>query len=160
MQTFKKTERLSNYRLQSILFGKGNTFFEYPFRIHWMAFPAAQQQTLLLPNIKTAESAHFYSPAKCLVSVSKRQIKKAVQRNQIKRLVRESYRKNKSQLYAFLNNEKTVLLLACIYTAKTVKSYTEINAAMQKVISRLAAKRCLPDTSKKWPVLIFMQTWH
>lgn len=140
MQTFKKHERLSNYRLQALLFGKGNSFFEYPFRIHWMALPRSHQHTLHPINKKISESAHFYYPAKCLISVSKRRIKQAVQRNQIKRLVRESYRKNKSQLYAFLNSEKTVLLIACIYTATTVMSYEEINGSLQKVLRKLVTK--------------------
>ncbi len=140
MQTFRKSERLANFRLRALLFSEGNSFFQYPFRIQWLCFSENKKIKTYFPYKSVPKSATFDYPAKCLISVSKRQIRKAVHRNLIKRLIRETYRKNKNHLYAFLNTENMVVLLACIYTANRIMTYAEIEAAMQKAMEKLSQK--------------------
>lgn len=149
MQTFRKNERLANYRLQKMLFSKGSTFFQYPLRIHWLGLSAEDLNDMQPVGKPIAASACFRHPVKCLVSVSKRQIRKSVHRNHIKRLIREAYRKNKNCLYAFLNTGSMVVLLAVIYTAKSIMTYSEIELALQKAMDKLSKKLKTPDVEKR-----------
>lgn len=117
MQTFSKNERLCSKPLIDQLIQKGNSFNGFPFKIIWMEI---QQST---------------SPVKIVISVPKRKFKKAVDRNRIKRLIREAYRKNKHRLIERIENKKIALLL--IYTAKTIPEYTETEEKINQALIRL-----------------------
>ncbi len=140
MYTFKKDERLGNYRLQSLLFNQGKAFFQYPFRIQYLFLTKEELHQYFLCQQSDAASAVFQFPAKCLVSVSKRQIKKAVHRNKAKRLCREAYRKNKNTFYTFLKKKNYLAVLAFIYTADRILSYDDVEEAVQKAINKLGEK--------------------
>lgn len=71
---------------------------------------------------------------KILISVSKKNLKKAVDRNKVKRLVREAYRTNKALLF---EESRSSLLFGLIYTAKTILSYTEIEKKIILILHRL-----------------------
>ncbi len=149
MQTFKKSERLCNFNLKNILFEKGNSFFSYPFKIQWLIIQnpvenyilnnnvqdystadnvtqIIQQQNPSFPHKKIPQNAFFYYPAKCLISVSSKKFKNATDRNYIKRIIKESYRKNKSSFYSFLNERELLCLIGIIYTGKVVPRHEEI----------------------------------
>ena len=64
-----------------------------------------------------------------LISVSKRNHKRAVVRNLLKRRTREAYRLHKAPLC-----EATGLHLALVYASKNVEEYRVIEAAVQKII--------------------------
>lgn len=70
-------------------------------------------------------------------SVSKRNFKHAVDRNRIKRLLREYFRKNK---YLFALNEKEQFLFMFIFTGKNMPNYDDVEKAMQKIARKFAAK--------------------
>lgn len=123
-QTFKKSERLCSKTLIETLFKQGKSFLEYPFKV------------LYLPTIVTATDDVSY-PAKVLFTVPKRQFKKAVQRNKLKRLMREGYRKNKYQLYETLSHNNLEITLAYVYVAKETMPYTEIEKKIKASILRL-----------------------
>ena len=87
MYTFKKEERLCNKKLIDELFHNGSSFLCYPFKVSWLLVD---------------EPAQF--PAQVLFSVSKKRYKRAVDRNLIKRRMREAYRLHKQQhLYDLLS---------------------------------------------------------
>ncbi|MCC9168341.1 ribonuclease P protein component [Pontibacter harenae] len=118
--TFSKEERLCSKRLIALLFSKGSSFNLYPLRFVYHtpqeeAFPAATQ---------------------VILSVSKRHFKRAVDRNRLKRQMREAYRLNKHVLQA--NPAKAPRLLAILYIGKEKKSFDSIQ---KKLISGL--ERCL-----------------
>ena len=137
MYTFKKNERLGNHRLQSLLFEQGKAFFQYPFRVQYLFLTKKRNEDHLSIEKQHPPGAVFYFPAKCLVSVSKRQMKKAVQRNRAKRLVREAYRKNKNTFYTFLERERCNAMVAFVYTADKILSYNEIQEAVSQSIKKL-----------------------
>lgn len=114
MQTFTKAERLSGKTALDKLFDTGKSFNSFPFKIIWLEVPEGPV------------------PVQTVISVPKRLFKKAVDRNRIKRLIREGYRKNKAIVYNKLNNKKIHLLF--IYTAKTIIEYKEME---QKIITAL-----------------------
>jgi len=123
-QTFTKTERLCNKRLIDKLFVKGKSFFNYPFKVVYC-------------RVESGDRFSGGYPAKILVSVSKRNIKKAVNRNHIKRLIRVSYRRNKYLLYNALDQEGLKITIGLIFTGKQVLSYNEIEKKIIQAIHRL-----------------------
>lgn len=117
MQTFSKDERLCSKPLIDQLIQKGNSFNGFPFKIVWLEL---QEST---------------SPVKIVISVPKRKFKKAVDRNRIKRLIREAYRKNKHTLIDRLKEKKLALLV--VYTSKTIMEYAEAEEKINQVLIRL-----------------------
>jgi ribonuclease P protein component len=121
---FPKEEHLCRKKLIDELFGRGSSFGLYPLRLVWL--PAAAPTT---------------EPPQVLVSVSKRSFKRAVDRNRLKRLMREAYRLNKYRLLEAPGGH-SIALLGIIYSGKEKKPFALVE---KKLISGL--ERLLPDTS-------------
>jgi len=117
MLTFNKTERLRSKKIIERLFNQGDTFINYPFKIVWL---------------KTSLKGPF--PAQVLISVSKKGFKRAVDRNKIKRRIREAYRKNKHILYGHLGKTSNSCALAIIFIGKEIYKYNDIE---RKIIDSL-----------------------
>ncbi len=121
MYTFKKEERLCSKKLLEKLFHNGSSFLLYPFRIVW------------LPEILPADV-----PVQVVISVSKRNFKKAVDRNLIKRRIREIYRLHKSEfLYSFVNAGSAKLLLGINYIGKDIADYSLMEKKLVAAIEKL-----------------------
>ncbi|MBS1557061.1 MAG: ribonuclease P protein component [Bacteroidetes bacterium] len=110
--TFKKEERLSSKKQIEELFAKGSYFYLFPFKV------------VYLPANTTATQV--------LISVSARTFKKAVDRNLIKRRIRESYRLQKHEL----GHEKN-WLIAYIYTPKKILESKIIHQKMLLALEKL-----------------------
>ena len=123
-QTFKKAERLSSKKTIKELFADGSSFFIFPFKIVW----------------KFTELNSDY-PAQVLISVSKRNFTKAVDRNRIKRQIRESYRKNKNSLYSYATNKQKQIAFALIFSSNKKIPYKEIESKIIVILQRLE-KEC------------------
>lgn len=107
--TFSKEERLCSKVLIDDLFAKGKSFYKYPFKV---IFKKLTADTTI--------------PAKVLIVVPKRNIKKAVDRIRIKRLMREAYRKNKYILSDESNEKNELFVIGFIYTQKSILEFQEI----------------------------------
>src|ERR1700709_234674 len=84
--TFTKEERLCNKVLIDSIFHNGSSFLCYPFRVSWLVVDAPQ-----------------LFPAQVLIAVPKKRYKRAVDRNLVKRRIREVYRLHKEEnLYSIL----------------------------------------------------------
>lgn len=118
--TFAKNERLSGTKRIDTLFKEGKSFISYPLRVIYLVHEQS-------------------SEAKCsiLVSVPKKRIKKAVQRNIIKRLIRESYRLNKTLIDNSSTNERSIDV-AFVYVKDTLSEFSGIQKAMQKALIQIS----------------------
>jgi len=75
-----------------------------------------------------------------MASVSKKKFKKAVKRNHLKRLIKESYRLNKNLLIEKIIDQQRSVSIGFIYLSHEEKSYHEVESAMQKALEILSTK--------------------
>lgn len=90
--TLGKQERLKSRKLIELLFTNGKSVKSFPLR---MVF------------LEVSQTSKF--PIQAAFSVPKRSFKKAVDRNRIKRLLRETYRLQKEMLYS--NSKKPAICM-------------------------------------------------
>ncbi|ABG57391.1 ribonuclease P protein component [Cytophaga hutchinsonii] len=113
--SFPKKEKLTSKTTIDRLFKEGESRFKYPFRI---LFLSADTYTEYFPQV--------------LISVSKRNFKRAVDRNRIKRLIREAYRLQKNELLALFPVKPASL--AILYTAKEEIQLEELKKKLYLII--------------------------
>ncbi len=113
--TFKKSERLSSQKDIKELFANGSSFYLYPFKVVY--------------SLAGSGASH-----KVLFSVPKRVFKRAVDRNLLKRRMREAYRLHKHQLQI----QPQILNIAYIYTPKKILRFKALEEPMVQSINRLA----------------------
>lgn len=118
--TFKKEERVTGEKRIDNLFTNGNAFMAYPFRVVFL---------------ETETSTDF--PLSILVSIPKKRIKSAVNRNRMKRLVREAYRLNKHLFYNEEIPENYHLDVAFIYVKDELSEYETVEKAVRKALNEL-----------------------
>ncbi len=77
-------------------------------------------------------------PVQVLFAVAKKRYKRAVDRNVLKRRMREAYRLHKQELlYNFLTQADKSILLSISYIGKEINEYKLIEKKMQKLFSQL-----------------------
>lgn len=116
--TLRKQERLKSRKVIQELFRSGRQFSHFPFRV-------------------TCQFASSQDPLQVGVAVSSRQFKKAVHRNRIKRLIREAWRLNKSELKTELSGRGIGMQLFIIYTGNELPEFQHIQAKLLTLIQRL-----------------------
>jgi ribonuclease P protein component len=114
MPTFKKDEKLSSEKWIKELFEKGSSFYLHPFKV------------IILPHPNST------CPNQVLISVPARNFKRSIDRNIIKRRIREAYRLHKHQ---FVSNQKW--LIAYIYTAKEILPSALIHEKLPLTLTRI-----------------------
>jgi len=118
--SFRKDEILRKKKLIDRLFAEGKPFFAYPFKILWLP---------------TDIDSGF--PAQILITVTKRTFRLAVDRNRIRRQIRELYRLNKHELYEHLEKHHQQGVLAIIYTARVHLPHEEMEIKIKAALKRL-----------------------
>ena len=79
-------------------------------------------------------------PVSILVSVPKKRFHHAVDRNRMKRLVREAYRLNKHILWEALEGKDFRLALAFVCITDTLPTFKVVDKSMRKVLTRIAER--------------------
>jgi ribonuclease P protein component len=131
--TLGKDERLKARKSIEDIFNSGESFSLYPLRVFFIL----EKQT----NNKNAASNRKNSSLQFGVGVSKKNFKKAVDRNRIKRLIREAYRLQKKVIAMDLDAKKDrSLKLFILYTGSELPEHTLINQKVGETLDRLKRK--------------------
>lgn len=118
--TFNKKDKLKSQKLIEKLFLEGKSISAFPLRLIYLKTEYSEGQFI-----------------KAGVSVSKRNFKKAVDRNRIKRLLRESYRLNRP---SYFNNITTPFALMILYIGKDHTDFETLNTNMKILLSNFIEK--------------------
>ncbi len=114
--TYSSKEKLKSKKLIEQLFQEGRSISVYPMRLVYLKTVFDDGV-----NIKTG------------VSVSKRHFKNAVDRNRIKRLLREAYRLNKPM---YFNNFSTQCAFMILYIGNEKPTFQEIETKMKLLFDK------------------------
>lgn len=117
--TLSKEERLCSKRLIDRLYADGHHSTAFPFSMQWRVEPEL--------NV----------PCQVLVVAPKRKFHHAVDRNRVKRLTRECYRRLKPQLYDNLAVRNMRITLAFVYIHTDILSYDKLYQKMERAIATL-----------------------
>ncbi len=118
--TFKKEEKLKSRKLIEQLFERGSSLSEFPVRVVYLCIDHTSDY-----------------PIQASFSVSKRKFKKAVDRNRIKRLMRESYRLHKYILYQNIANKHIIMFT---YIDEKEHKYVDIEEKMIHLLKKFVQK--------------------
>ena len=119
MFRFPKNQKLCNNTDIDELFDQGTSISLHPFRIVWV-------------YNENIEDGLIQS----LIVVPKKRIKLAVQRNTIKRYIRESYRTRKFKLEEHLKNQQKQIYFAIIYNTHKELCFKDIDVKINLMINR------------------------
>lgn len=118
--SFPKKEKLKRKKLIEQLFEGGKGISSYPVKLIYL-------RTELPEDVQIQAG----------VTVSKRNFKRAVQRNRIKRLLRESYRLNKHLVF---NNIEGKFAFLFLYIGKEMPEYEQVEASIKAVLHKFVEK--------------------
>ena len=129
-----KSERLKSKKLIEATFAAGQKFKAWP----------------LVAKSLDAELSEEVT-CQTLVSVSKRSFKRAVDRNRIKRLMREAWRLQKHTAYAALQEHEKQRALVLIYVGKELPTFEGMQASMQTLITKMIKALEAPEPPQADP---------
>lgn len=132
--SFSKSERLKSKKLIEATFSVGQKFKAWPLM-------AKSMEAELPDDVR----------CRTLVSVSKRAFKRAVDRNRIKRLMREAWRLHKHTAYAALQKHEKQRALVLIYVGKELPTFEGIQASMQTLIAKMIEALEAPEPPQADP---------
>jgi ribonuclease P protein component len=117
MPKFPKEEKLCSRKLIGELFESGKKVKKYPMVLIYKKKSELERNQITF-------------------SVPKRRFKKAVDRNKIKRLLREVYRLNKDDFFAELNLDHK-LAMFLVYNSDKMPTYKEVETNFILILERL-----------------------
>ena len=119
--TFTKTERLCGSRSTDMLFSRGNrSIGVFPIRLVWLVVPESE-----------------FKGVRVIISVSKRHFKHAVDRNRVKRQIREFYRTSSSALRDAVTEQGVGLALGFIFTDDKLWATADLVPRLQSSVDKL-----------------------
>ncbi len=124
--TFCKAERLNSKLVIDKLFAGGNgSMAVFPLRVVFMKMEGATPDSV---------------PASILISVPKKRFHHAVDRNRMKRQVREAYRTQKQSLWEHLADKDCRVAIAFICITDKPVSSRQVHKAVGKALVRIIEK--------------------
>jgi len=121
--TFPKSERLASHTVIDEIFSTGKELKKFPF---------------LLKYIYSTEKQE--NPTQIVISVPKRKAKHAVDRNRLRRQIKEAYRLNKSEFQTYFEKSGTSVVLFLIYTGKEKEEYAFLEEKLKLILKELITK--------------------
>jgi ribonuclease P protein component len=120
--TLKRSEKLKSSRIIGELFSSGDTITVLPVKLFW----------------KLDHISNHRIQARMAITVPYKNFKRSVDRNLVKRRIREAYRLNKHNLYNLLFEKKFSLIFVFLYLPKNIHSYQEIEEGVIRVLTILS----------------------
>jgi len=120
-----KKYKLCSHTLIKAIFEEGKTIKQYPLR------------TITLAVEPDLTKAAF----QLVISVPKRNFKKAHDRNRIRRQLKEAFRLNKGALEEKLIEQKQQIALFIVYTERTALEYKVLESKMKKLIQQISIEQ-------------------
>ena len=120
MLEFPKKEKLCSKKAIERLFENGKSISEQSFRVIW-----------------NFEKNNDNVVIKSLIIVSKKRLKLAIERNRIKRKIKETYRLQKKHLELFLQRNNKQLNLAILYQEEEIMDSNTLEQKINLLLSRL-----------------------
>ncbi|MEE0621244.1 MAG: ribonuclease P protein component [Prevotella sp.] len=121
--TLSKEERICSKKLINELFtGNGRSMTAFPLRVVFM------KRTIVDDQPRAA----------MLVSVPKRYFKHAVDRNRVKRQVREAFRRNKSIITQNLTDDHEAVAMAFVWLTNEKFPSSEVENRMVRLLTRIS----------------------
>lgn len=121
--TLSKEERICSKKLINELFtGNGRSMTAFPLRVVFM------KRTIVDDQPRAA----------MLVSVPKRYFKHAVDRNRVKRQVREAFRRNKSMITQNLTDDHDAVAMAFVWLTDEKFPSSEVENRMVRLLTRIS----------------------
>lgn len=129
MPTFPKQEKLCGQLRIAALYKEGRRFVAFPLRV----------------TIKKSAGTGAENPlCKVLIWAPKSLFKHAVDRNHLRRLIREAYRLEKEPLEAYCETQPCTIELAFNYMDKEVHDFETIRRAVRKAIKKITNEPVAP----------------
>jgi len=129
--TFKKKERLTQNLLIDKLFNESSSFNLSPFKVFYLRHPHPDD-----------------FDARILIAASRKKFKRAVDRNRIKRLVREAYRLNKQPLLDQLHAASVKMYIAFVFIGNSAEiEFAEVEKKVKLCLDKIV--QMLVGDSKK-----------
>ena len=149
---FYSSEHLKSRKMISEIFNLRQSVSAFPLRILWLE----------IPNSQDLGKYHFLSASadvrhQIAFSVPKRKLKHAVDRNRVKRQLREIYRLNKTELLQFLMHEDKKLISIVVYTDGKLYDTSFLEKKYLYLLQKLRQKLANPTPPASPESIIPMQ---
>ena len=128
--TYQKSDKLKSRKQTQHLFSTGQAINVFPIRLIYTIEP--------IPS--TADNLSLTSVLQAGVGAPSRTFRKAVQRNRVKRLLREAYRLEKPNFISQASLENKRVNLFFLYTDALVLTQVEIQGKVKEALSLLVTK--------------------
>ncbi len=120
MESFSRKYKLKSRKTIDLLFKEGEQLRSFPFMVY-------------LKAVELTEDVPF----QVVISAPKRQFKKAHDRNRVKRLMTECFRKKKLIFEEQLQKEQKQFALFVIYTQKDIPVYADLLQSTEKLMHKI-----------------------
>lgn len=130
--TYSRKEKLKSRKALELLFSLGKSFSIFPIKVFYT----------ITPNNTALNTEDLMNIG---VGVSARNFKKSVDRNKIKRFLREGYRTQKQELKAMVEQKNSRLTVFFLFIGKELPLQVDITKSMEKILLKLIGKMGDPE---------------